>query len=224
MVKNPPCSLYEGTQLLYTKNGKKFCRNSKKKNILKKKENQCSSLSPEKIIKYSKLLNIPDNEDTLSFCYKIDDIIQSDLLLKDKNYKDIDFKLVCDILDITDYKKPPIELLKIISDTVLDKSSRDIKKMIKDVLPNNVSKEQLGYMISKLILNDVKKKNTSQISNKLTKKLLVLKKKGILNDDTEKQLLEDTLKTKLKKCVDKVLLQSKFLNKKKSNKICYTKY
>ena len=228
--KKTPCGQYNGPQILYTRNNKKFCRNK--------------TIFSKKIIKNKKITNTV-SQPTIS-----DDTQQSGLLFCKKQNKEtlIEWAEVFSIsskdsdripmkicMQLELWKRSPepnMEMLKIVAKALKLRKNQynfDIvqvksilhKKIYKHMTPtfkniignNDVPINYIITLIYKILIPDKFSIHAKlDISEKMYKQLVEDKRNGVLDSDKE-GLLNNSMKRKFNHCSDKLKFMNTFFTK-----------
>tara|TARA_Y100001933_G_C18931557_1_gene535530 strand:- start:127 stop:1239 length:1113 start_codon:yes stop_codon:yes gene_type:complete len=219
--KTPPCNQYGPDNILYQRNGKKFCRKVTKlpKNIAvlfgrkikssKKVKKFICDNSAAKTINYGKLMNIDTHKyNGNEICNKIMKISE----MGEPNMSDV--KKVAQIIKVNIRNKTKKEVLEGINVKLLKNGSVTYKKIIEIINTNMKNKLDLGSVHVNLIMkilypNSFPLESPIPVSSETYNNLINKRKNGTISSD-ENLLLEQSLHIKLCHCIKKMFLQSKF--------------
>lgn len=228
--KKPPCTQYKGTQILYTRNKKKFCRTKTrfaKKKILSEKKTKtvsqsitssdedingllfCKRQNKETLSEWADIFSIP-SKDIDKIPMKICTQLELWKRAPEPNMDMLNIVAKNLKLSIGKYNDDKIKIKKAIEKKIYKHMTPTFKKIIGD---SDVPVNYIITLIYNILIPDKFSVHTKlDISEKMYKQLVEDKKKGILDIDKE-GILNNSMKRKFDHCTNKLKFINKFFTK-----------
>ena len=228
--KRPPCTQYKGTQILYTRNKKKFCRTKTrfaKKKILNEKKPKtvsqpitssnedingllfCKKQNKETLSEWADIFSIP-SKDTEKIPMKICTQLELWKRAPEPNMDMLNIVAKTLKLSIGKYNNDKIKIKNAIEKKIYKHMTPTFKRIIGD---GDVPVNYIITLIYKILIPDKFSVHTKlDISETMYKQLVEDKKQGILDVDKE-GILNNSMKRKFDHCTNKLKFINKFFTK-----------